>query len=67
MALNYFEQFLVFVSAVSGCLSKSAFASFVEVFVGTASSAVGLKICTITTAIKKYKSIIKKRGKSMVK
>ena len=38
--LNYFEHFLVFVSAVSGCFSISVFASLVGVPVGIASSAV---------------------------
>ena len=31
--------------------------------VGIPSSVVGLKLCVITTVIKKYKSIIKKKGK----
>ena len=43
-ALNYFDHFLVFVSAVRNCVSTSAFASLVDVPVGIASSAVGLKI-----------------------
>ena len=58
-ALNYFELCLIFISAVSGCVSISAFASLVGVPVGTTSSAAGLKICAITTGIKKYKPIIK--------
>ena len=37
--LNYFEHFLAFVSAVSGCVSVSAFASLVGVFGSIASSA----------------------------
>ena len=53
--------FLFFVSAVSGCVSISAFASFVGVPVGIASSAVGLKIFTIIAEIKTYNSIIKKK------
>ena len=61
--LKYFEHFLVFVSAVSGCVSISAFASLVGVPIRIASSAVGLKICAITAEIKKYKSIMKKRKK----
>ena len=59
-ALNYFEHFLVLVSAVSGCVSISVFASLVGHPVGIASSAVVLKICTITAGIKTYKSVIKK-------
>ena len=53
--MNYFEHFLVFVSAVSGCVSISAFASLVGVPISIASSAVGLKMCAITAGIKKYK------------
>ena len=59
-ALNYFEHFLVFVSAVSGFVSKSAFASVVDVAAGMLSPAVGLKICAITGGIKKYKLIVTK-------
>ena len=62
-SLNYFENFLVSVSAVSGCVSISAFTSLVGVFVGIANFAVGLKICVITAGIKKYKSIIKNKRK----
>ena len=61
--LNCFEHFLIFVSAVSGCVSFSAFASLVIVPVGITSSAVGLKICAIFAGIKKYKSVIKKKRK----
>ena len=56
--LSYFEHFLVFISAVSGCVSISACASFVGLPVGIASSAVGLKVGALTAGIKKYKSII---------
>ena len=66
-ALNYFENFLVFVSAVSDCVFVSVFASSVGVSAGILSSAVELKICAITVGIKKYRSIIKKREKSMMK
>ena len=52
--LNYFEHFLVFVSAVNFCVSISAFASLVGVPVCIATSAIGIKICVITAAIKKY-------------
>ena len=38
----------------------STFATLVGIPIGTTSSAIGLKICAITAAIKKYKSIIKK-------
>ena len=63
MVLNYFEHFLVFVSAVSGCVSISAFASLVGVPKAIiVSSAVGLKIYVIAARIKKYKSITKKKS-----
>ena len=62
--LNYFEHFLVFVSAVSGCFSISAFASLVGVPVGIASSTVELKICTLNVGIKNYRSIINKKNKT---
>ena len=64
-ALNYFEHFFVFVSAVSSCVSTSAFASLIAAPVGTVTSAVGLKICIISPGIEKYKLIIwkKKRNK----
>ena len=42
-ALNYFQHFLVLVSAVSECISISTFASLVGVPVNIASSAVGLR------------------------
>ena len=60
---NCFEHFCAFVSAISGCVSISPFASLVGVPVGIASSAVGLKICAITAGIKKCNSIIKKKRK----
>ena len=62
-ALHYFEHVLVFVSAVSGCVSISAFTFLVGTSVGIASSVVGIKICPSTAGIKKYKSIIKKNTK----
>ena len=62
---NYFieEYLLILTSAVTGCVSISAFSSLVGLPIGTASSAVALKICAITAGIKKYKSIIKKKRK----
>ena len=43
--------------------SISAFASLVDVSVGIVSSALELKTCALTTGIKKYESIIKKKRK----
>ena len=47
-ALNYFEHFLVFVSAISGFVSISAFASLFAVFTGISISVVGLEMCVLT-------------------
>ena len=66
-ALKYFRHFLIFISAVSGFVSISAFSSLVGVPIGIKSSAVALKICAITTGIKKYYSIIKKKRKKQDK
>ena len=59
--LNYIEHFLILGSTITGCISISAFASVVGILIGITSSAIELKICAITTGIKKYKSIIKKK------
>ena len=59
--LNYIEHFLVLGSTITGCISISAFSSLAGIPI--TSSAIGLKICTITTGIKKYKSTIKKKKK----
>ena len=61
--LNYVWNLLILVSAVTGCISISAFASLVCVLVGITSSAVGLKICAITAEIKMEKSVITKKKK----
>ena len=62
--LNYIEHFLILTSAITGCVSISAFASLVGIPEGTTSSAIGLKVCVITAGIKNYKSIIKKTKKN---
>ena len=49
------------------CASGSAFASLVCVPVGITSSAIGIKIYVITSGVKKYKSIIKKKKKKHCK
>ena len=48
---------------VTGHISIYAFASLLGIPMGITSSVIGLKICTITARIKKYKSIIKKKKK----
>ena len=62
VTLNYIENFLILGSTIADCISISAFTSLVGIPI-VASSAMGLKIYTITAAIKKYKSIFKKKKK----
>ena len=62
-ALYYVRHFFIFIPAVSGCVSISAFASLVNISVGTTSSAVGSKTCAITTEIKSYQTIFTKKKK----
>ena len=59
--LNYIGHFLILASAITRCISISAFASLIGIPIGITSSATGLKICAITKEIKRYKSIIKKK------
>ena len=66
-ALNYMEHFLMLAPATTVCTSIFAFASLIGILIGITSSAIGLKICAITAGIKKYKSITKKRKRSMIK
>ena len=54
--VNYIEHFLILGSKITGCVSISAFASVVGISIGITSSAIGLKICATTAAIKKYLS-----------
>ena len=60
--LNYIEHFHILTSAVTGCISISAF-SLLVILIGITSSALGLKICAIAAGIKKDKSITKKKKK----
>ena len=65
--LNYIEHFLVLASTITGCISISAFASLLGIPIEVTSSATGLNIFAIAAGIKKYKYIIKKNKKSMIK
>ena len=56
-------KFLILPSTITGRVSISALASLVGISIGITSCAIGLKNCAITAAIKKYKSIIKKKSK----
>ena len=60
---NYIEHFYILATAITGCISISAFASLVGIPIRITSSEVGLKACAITAWINKYKSIIKKKKK----
>ena len=51
---------LILASAVTGCVSISEFASLVTIPLNIMYSAKGIKICTITVGIKKYKSMVNK-------
>ena len=57
MPLNYFENFLIFVSVANACASLGGVAMSITI------SAVRLIICAITAGIKMYKSILKKNKK----
>ena len=61
--LDYIKKLLILASTITGCISNSAFASLVCISIRITSSVIGLKIWAITAAIKKYKSIIKKKKK----
>ena len=55
---NYIEHFLILASTITGYVSIFPFHSLIGIHVRVTSSAIGLKICAITTGIKKYKTII---------
>ena len=61
--LNYIEHILSLAPTINGCISISAFASFLGIPMGTTSSVIDLKLCAIAAGIKKYKLIIKKKKK----
>ena len=65
--LNYIDHLLIVTSTITRCVFISVFASIVAIPIGIASSIIGLKIRVISAGIKKYKSIIKKRGRSKIK
>ena len=57
--LNHIDHFIILATAVTGCISVSAFASLFGIPVGITSSAI--------TGIKNYKSIIKKAKNKLEK
>ena len=52
-------------STITGCISFFGFDSLLGIPTGITSSAIGLKIYEIIGVIKKYKSIIKKKRRSI--
>ena len=64
--LKYIEHVLILASAITEYISISAFGSLIGIPMVIASSPIGLKICSITAGIKKYKSIIKKKKKKVL-
>ena len=65
--LNYVEHLFILVSTITSCVSISVFASLVDIPIGITGSVVGTNICAIIAGIKKYKPIIKKKKKIMIK
>ena len=61
--MNFIDHSLIVISTITGCVSIIAFASLVDIPIGITSSGIGLKFCVITSRIKQYKSIIKKKKK----
>ena len=61
--LNYDDHLLTVLFTITGCVSISPFPCLIGIPIGILISAIVLKICTITTEIKKYKSIINKKKK----
>ena len=62
--LKSIEHILSLASPITTCVSIVLFASFFDIPIGMISSAIGLKICTITVGVKKNRSIIKKKKKN---
>ena len=68
--LNYIKHLLKLVFAVTGCVSISAYGSFIGIPIGITTSAVGLKICgkiKYIQEVKRISQLSRKRGKIMLK
>ena len=61
--MNYIEHLHVAISAITGCVSISTFASLVGIPVEIKSSVILLKVCAIIGGVRKNKSRIKKKKK----
>ena len=55
MTLNYIEQLLILVPAITGCVSIYAFASLTGITVGITRASIKFKIAVIAAVNKKYK------------
>ena len=61
--MNYIEHLLILISTITGCLSILAFAFVVGMSIGITTSTIAVKICVITTGIKRCKTINKRKKK----
>ena len=61
--LNNIEHFLVLASTITGSIPIFSFASLLSIPRRIISSAIGIKIYSMTSGIKQYNSIIKKKKK----
>ena len=61
--LNHIKHFIILASTVTVHVSISDFVSLVGVPIGITSSAIGLKICEKTTAIKNYQPSFDEKNK----
>ena len=64
--LDYFQHFLIFISALRGWVWIYTFyiihfASLVGIVVGIISSTLELKVCALFTGIRNYKSVVKRK------
>ena len=57
--IKYIEKFLILTSTTTGCILIFGFASLICIPREFMTSAIGLKICAITSGTERYKSIIK--------
>ena len=61
--MSYIDYSLIAISTITGCVSVSVLASLVGMPIWVTSSAIALKICAITTGMKKSIINIKKKKK----
>ena len=66
-SLSYIAHFLILTSRFTGCISIYAFTYLIGILVGITSSAIRLKISAMAAGIKKYKSMILKKKRRMIK